>query len=451
MDYTTEQIEKLGQAVAEIVKERLNDEQAGGIASIETEMRAVLRQIGGMALGAYLSGQSAKANERMAEAGDQALKYQGERKAVVISVFGRVEYQRGYYAGGGKGKAPLDEQLGLKPGGVSAGLAELLALTGIELAFEQSQDFLAKYLLFSVSENTIRMATEKRGAQRQQQEAGWIEEAQTETWLQQRLGQAQQAPKRLYGSIDAAKVRIEPRGPEAKQPVEEDWRDLKVGCWYELERVPSAQRSRRQREKFDRDQQVFRAKNLRYYCDIEEAKRFGKRVWATGCRAMADFAPELIFVCDGAVWIWNLVSHYYPKAVQIVDWYHATEHLETIAKRAFSKPNERELWLEVMKEALWNGQVQQVIATCQALAQQHPDVLDEIPYFAHNEARMDYARFRSLGYAIGSGTIESACKQIVVQRLRKSGAQWTLDGAVRTAKARAAWLSREWDSLPLVV
>lgn len=62
---------------------------------------------------------------------------------------------------------------------------------------------------------------------------------------------------------------------------------------------------------------------------------------------------------------------------------------------------------------------------------------------------MDYARFRSLGYAIGSGTIESACKQIVVQRLRKSGAQWITDGAVRTAKARAAWLSGEWDSLPL--
>ncbi len=259
------------------------------------------------------------------------------------------------------------------------------------------------------------------------------------------MTQARNAPKRLYGSVDAAKVRIEPRCPEEKEQQQEDWRDLKVGCWYELERVPAAQRSRRQREKYDRDQQVFRAKNLRYYCDLEEARLFGKRVWATGCRALADLLRKLIFVCDGAVWIWNLVTQYYPQAVQIVDWYHAIEHLEKMATLVFGHKKEREEWLQAMKEALWNGQVQQVIQSAQLLAQDHPDLLGEIPYFINNEARMDYARFRSLGYAIGSGTIESACKQIVVQRLRKSGAQWTINGALRTAKARASWLSGEWD------
>lgn len=449
MDYTTETIEKLGQAVAELIKERLKGKPTEGIAAIETELRDVVRQIGGVALGQYLSSLSGEAEERMSGKVGPELKYQGERKAVVISVFGRVEYRRGYYSGGGKGAAPLDEQLGLQPGGMSAGLAELLALGGIELAFEQGQRFLAKYLLFSVSENTVRKATEERGEQRQHQEAEWIRLSQEEAWLQQRLDQAQHAPKRLYGSVDAAKVRIEPRCPEEKEQQQEDWRDLKVGCWYELERVPAAQRSSRQREKYDRDQQVFRAMNLRYYCDLEEAKQFGKRVWATGCQVLADFAPELIFVCDGAVWIWNLVSHYYPKAVQIVDWYHATEHLEKMAALAFSQKKAREAWLQEMKEALWNSQVQQVIQSAQLLAQDYPDLLDEIPYFINNEARMDYARFRSLGYAIGSGTIESACKQIVVQRLRKSGAQWTTDGAVRTAKARATWLSGQWDSPPL--
>ena len=68
-------------------------------------------------------------------------------------------------------------------------------------------------------------------------------------------------------------------------------------------------------------------------------------------------------------------------------------------------------------------------------------------YFVNNADRMDYARFRAAGYAIGSGTVESACKQIVTQRLKKPGAQWLVDGAVRTAKARAAWLSNEWDGL----
>ena len=249
--------------------------------------------------------------------------------------------------------------------------------------------------------------------------------------------------------MDAAKARIEPRCPEQMAQREESFRDLKVGCWYGLETVPLAQRSRRQREKFYREQQVFRAKNLRYYCNLEEAKQFGQLVWATGCRVLADFVPELIFVCDGAVWIWNLVQQYYPQAVQIVDWYHATTHLEKIAVMAFSDLTERKVWLANVKESLWHGQVQEVIRTCQELVPQHPNVEPEIAYFVNNETRMDYARFRAAGYAIGSGTIESACKQIVAQRLRKSGAQWTVKGAVHTAKARAAWLSGEWDSLPL--
>jgi hypothetical protein len=60
---------------------------------------------------------------------------------------------------------------------------------------------------------------------------------------------------------------------------------------------------------------------------------------------------------------------------------------------------------------------------------------------------MRYDQFRKNGYLIGSGTIESGCKQIVTQRLKRSGAQWSLDGAIQTAKARAAWLSGEWATL----
>lgn len=452
MDYTTEKITAIGQQVVELMKETLPTEGEGaGIGEIETQLREMLRQIGAVALGQYLSGQSIEAKPNIACACGGELVYQRQRVASLISVFGRVRYQRSYYAGCacGKGQAPLDQKLGLKPGGVSAGLAELLALGGIELAFEQGRRWLEKYLLFSVSENTIRSATETRGAQRQAQEEAWRKQSQTESWLQARLRSIATPPKRLYGSIDAAKTRIEPRCPEEKAQREEAFRDLKVGCWYELEAVPAVQRSRRQQDKYDREQQVFRAKNLRYYCDLEEARQFGQLVWATGCRVLADFVPELIFVCDGAVWIWNLVKQYYPRAVQIVDWYHATEHLEKIAAIVFSQAEERKAWLADVKEALWNGQVQEVIRSCQNLAAGQPKVSSEIAYFVNNEARMNYARFRAAGYAIGSGTIESACKQIVLQRLRKSGAQWTIDGAVRTAKARAAWLSGEWDSLPL--
>ena len=74
-----------------------------------------------------------------------------------------------------------------------------------------------------------------------------------------------------------------------------------------------------------------------------------------------------------------------------------------------------------------------------------PDSLTRI--HVNNEKRMDYARFRQQGYLIGSGTIESACKQIAAARLKCSGARWTLAGVIATAKARAAWLTKTWDNL----
>jgi hypothetical protein len=452
MDYTTEMITAIAGQVVQVMQETLSMEgPSGGIAAIETQLREMLRQVGAVALGQYLNTLSDQAEPNIGCGCGGKMVYQRKREASLLSVFGRIKYRRSYYAGCGcgKGQAPLDQQLGLKAGGISAGLAELLALGGVELAFDHARQWVEKYLLFGVSENTIRRATETRGGQRQTQEQTWIQQSQDASWLQARLRTSEAIPKRLYGSIDAAKTRIEPRCPEEKAQREEAFRDLKVGCWYELETVPATQRSTRQQEKYDREQQVFRAKHLRYYCDLIEAKQFGQLVWATGCRIMADASAELIFVCDGAVWIWNLVSQYYPRAVQIVDWYHATEHLEKIAALAFDQTDARQAWLEETKEALWNGQVQDIIRACQCLAALRPKVLPEINYFVNNEQRMDYARFRAAGYAIGSGTIESACKQIVVQRLRKSGAQWAIAGAVQTAKARAVWLSGEWDSLPL--
>jgi hypothetical protein len=165
----------------------------------------------------------------------------------------------------------------------------------------------------------------------------------------------------------------------------------------------------------------------------------------------ADLATEIVFVADGAPWIWNLVERNFPQAVQIVDWYHAVEYLAPIAEAAFgSESRSAKDWLEGVRTSLWEGDIDQVIAACQAF-QKHPHAGQAarraVTYYTNNAKRMDYARFRAAGYQIGSGTIESGCKQIASQRLKRSGARWSLDGARMTAKARAAWLSGSWDRL----
>ena len=137
--------------------------------------------------------------------------------------------------------------------------------------------------------------------------------------------------------------------------------------------------------------------------------------------------------------------------MQIVDWYHAEVYLEALAEQAFAESDPMgELWLEEAKQELWEGRVGNVIAACQEWVEHRQAgqaAREAISYYTNNRQRLDYARFRQAGYMIGSGTVESGCKQIVTQRLKRSGARWTKQGARMTAKARAAWLSDQLDEL----
>jgi hypothetical protein len=134
-----------------------------------------------------------------------------------------------------------------------------------------------------------------------------------------------------------------------------------------------------------------------------------------------------------------------------VDWYHASEYLPPIADAVFGCGTEQyQNWLENARTLLWEGRIADLILACQqlnsiALAKQA--VHQAVSYFTNNQKRMDYARFRQKGYFVGSGTVESGGKQISGLRLKRAGARWTEQRAVAMAKARAAWLSGQWDIL----
>jgi hypothetical protein len=424
---------------------------------IETDLRACLRTLGQLTYGLVLSQQDQRrAPELACECGGQ-LVYQRRRKAKVLSVFDWVEYERSYYAGCecGRGKAPLDEELGLEPGQVTAGLAALIGLAGSELAFEYCSRFLEPFLLFRVSENTIRKETQQFGHLQSDCEAQLITRSQDPVHLQVRERTATARPPRLYGSIDGAHVRIAERQVPTPEP--EKWREMKVGCFYQVEPVPASQQGPRHQQQQARGQPALRATDMRYFCEIGEVESFAPLFWAHAYQSHADLAQEVVFVCDGARWIWNLVETYFPQAVQIVDWFHAEERLERVADEALPQA-QAQAWLADTLTALWYGDTDIVIQACQKLTGRSQQAAAAVTYFRNNAHRMQYDRFRQAGYLIGSGTVESACKQIVTQRLKRSGAQWNVQGAVLTAKARAAWLSGDWaqlcalrDQLPLAV
>jgi hypothetical protein len=442
MKFTTGFKEKVKELFVAELERQLEGRANRGIEQIEATLRQMLVAMGAECLGEYLTTQEAgyPTDQVPCSCGGEA-EYHSRRAATVYSTLGKVDYRRFYYtcSGCNSGQSPLDERLGLKPGQVTTGFSVLLAIAGAETAFDHASQLIERFLLTEVSENTVRKETQHYGELQAEREQQWIEESQDAEDYRERHRTAKERPRRVYGSIDGAHV-----------PLSGEWREMKVGCWYEA--VPA-----REQESTANGQVPvgetggLRAEEISYYCDMQPASEFGELVWATGCQQGADLAEEVVFVADGAAWIWKLVSFYFPEAVKIVDWYHATAYLEAVAELAFGEKEPfRELWLEQAKAELWEGRVDNVIATCREW-EAHPQVgqaaREAITYYTNNRQRLDYASFRQAGYMIGSGTVESGCKQIVTQRLKRSGARWTREGARKTAKARAAYLSGQLDEL----
>lgn len=438
MKCSTEALEAMAKMV---VKEMGQMEMKGDdIRSVETGMREILREVGAKALGQYLEQQDEGLKEEEVVCGcGQEMAYQFKRKAVIVSVFGRVNYRRRYHVCRDchVGRNPLDERMGMEAGQVTAGLAELLALAGVEIAFEEATRWLERFLLFRVSDNTLRKETERFGELQQSEEEAWQSKSKQIAWLQTRQREVGKQSGRLYGSLDGVMA-----------PLQGEWRELKNIAWYRVEKVRSHQKRRHHSRRVG-EQNDLQAADISYACDFKTGEEFSDLFWASACQRQADLYEELVFVCDGAVWIWKLVERHFPHAVQIVDWYHASEYLPPVAEAAFGSNTEKyHAWLENARTLLWEGQIDQLIHACQQLpAQDVPAIHKAITYFTHNQHRMDYARFRQLGYFIGSGTVESAGKQIAGLRLKRAGARWTEPGALTTAKARAAWLSGTWDIL----
>lgn len=441
MEFSTKVVEKMAEIMAEEMGNLMAEPK--DIREVETGKRELLREVGSEALSRYLG----KADETEPLEKEKDCVCQGKqrylfrREAVILSVFGRVSYKRRYYVCSecGRGESPLDKRLHLAAGEVTAGWAELLALAGIETAFGESSRFIERFLLFRISDNTLRKETERFGELQKANEEEWKRQSQDETWLQERLLKEGKQAGRLYGSIDGVMA-----------PCKGEWREMKNIAWYQVDQVHSYEQ-RRHHASGVGEQNDLQAQEIAYHCDIQPPDQFGALFWATACQRKADLQDELVFVCDGAILIWKLIERHFPHALQIVDWYHASEYLPPIAEAAFGYDTPQyHAWLDQSRSLLWEGQIDDLIHDCQLLGSipaAEKAVYDAVSYFTHNQKRMDYARFRQQGYFIGSGTVESADKQIAGLRLKRAGARWTEPGAVATAKARAAWLSDQWDDL----
>jgi hypothetical protein len=185
--------------------------------------------------------------------------------------------------------------------------------------------------------------------------------------------------------------------------------------------------------------------------DVTDAATFGQLLWCEAARRGVLTAREVIVVADGAHWIWNLGEEHFPQATQVVDWYHASQYAWRVAHTVYGEGTPlAKRWAKRRLDELWEGEVGKVLKGFAAHRQRGAAVEEAITCYTNNAHRMRYADYRARGLQIGSGSIESGCKQVITARLKQAGMVWSLDGARAVAAVRTWLKSGRWqDALAL--
>lgn len=348
------------------------------------------------------------------------------RSATVKTVLGPISFTRPYYSCSAchHGVAPLDLQLGLCAGGISSGLDELLALLGAtEDSFVAAAAVLDKLTLVTVCSNTVRESTEQLGQLLQAHEQQLVATA-LETTTPPLVRQPP-AP-RMYVSMDGVLVHIRKQG----------WKELKLGCVYST-------RERRTRRQPDRCTVTTVAAS--FVADLTDAATFGPQLWAEAVQRGVLLDCELVVLGDGSHWIWDLAALHFPDAIEILDWYHASSYLWAAAHAIYGEGSDlAKRWATEQLGLLWEGKIAQVLETLQAQSGAGDAVGAAVSYYRYHQGRMRYAEYRALGMQIGSGSIESGCKQVIGARLKQAGMIWDVGGATAVARVRTWLKSGRW-------
>jgi len=362
------------------------------------------------------------------------------RKKRLVTVLSPVDVRRAYYYCHvcGEGIIPKDRELDMDGTGFSPGVRRMMGQVGGREPFEDGRKDLEVLADLRVTTKAIERVAEAVGEQIEQQ---------NQREQKQILGGkvvpfwGKAGVPKLYVAIDASGVPVVARETEGRKGKDETGkpktREAKLGCVFTQTEVDEKGYAVRDEE------------STTYVGAIETAECFGPRIYAEAVRRGLTRAEKVIVLGDGAKWIWGIAEEHFPGATEIVDLYHAREHLAKVAKllfgvRALPSPE----WLSARRDELDDGKVEAVIA---AMSQPVPDngppveVQKEREYFRGNAERMRYAEFRSQGLFVGSGVVEAGCKTIFGQRLKLSGMHWTVSGANAIIALRCYQLSGRWE------
>lgn len=299
---------------------------------------------------------------------------------------------------------------------ISPVLQESMCRLGSKLPFEEASEELSELLNLRINAKQIERLSHKYGDQLAQ--VDW--EVAHQDGVQLKIAENEQ----VYCMADGSMLLTR----------EEGWKEIKLGRIF----------SQKQHiEGISKDRGMIHEST--YYAHLGKSDDF----WLHFEKEIPQ-SDHLVFICDGAKWLWNNIEEYHPESTQILDFYHCKEHICEFAKDYFkSSQAKRKSFIDNVIEKLMNHQVDSALQTISELECVHKTLLTKkeklINYLNNNKKRIDYGKFKEAGLLIGSGPIEAANRDVIQKRLKLSGQRWTIEGAQQVANLRAALKSKRWN------
>jgi hypothetical protein len=351
--------------------------------------------------------------------------YRELRSKSLLTAVGQVEVLRPYYLCPHchEGQFPADVELDIENTEFSPGVRRMQAMVGQEAPFDHGREQMKILAGLEVTAKSVERVAEAIGADIARGEQGEIAKA---VQLDLPVIVGEPVPI-LYVQMDGTGVPVvkkETEGRKGKtdgQPAHT--REVKLGCVFT------------QTTWDEEGYAIGDPDSTTYTGAIEPAEEFGKRIYLEAWNRGWSRAVKKVVMGDGAEWIWNLADQHFPGTVQIVDLYHARQHLWELARKLH--PNDtvnQKAWMKVhQKRLLDKGKIEKLVLALRSTLSANVEVLERIrseaDYFERNAERMRYPKFRRQHLFVGSGVIEAGCKTVIGSRLKQSGMFWTVRGA----------------------
>jgi hypothetical protein len=358
------------------------------------------------------------------------------------TVLGPVTLTRAWYhcAACGHGLAPRDAELGVAGSSMSPGLAAMNDRAATAVPFQGAAALLEDLAGVRLTAKRVERAAEASGAGLA---AAGRERARLTAARKLLPLPPSPLPDKLYAVIDGTGVPMTSRETAGRDGKGEDGRartrEVKLAVFFTQDRLDKDGYPVRDRE------------STSVIATFEPAAVFGDLVKAEGIRRGADHVRQLTIIGDGATWIWGIAAAKFPEATQIVDLFHAREHLHDLARLLeFMLLDRKDEWLAARLEDLDYGDIDGIVSATRKypLAGVKKDQIDTaLGYFENNAPRMRYHWFRQCGLFTGSGVVEASCKTVIGQRLKQSGMHWTVSGADAIIALRCREASSTWEAI----